>query len=896
MEAPGVGALGGLLAEAAGAAGGGAGAGGAGGGGGGGGGAGGDGAGAGGAGGGRRPFLRRGDAQRRARPPLYRKSRGPADLENTPPGRAFRGGGEGRGGARAGGAPVPMALPSPPTPSPPRAEAAAEPPAAGAGAGTWPAAELAPPPAGEGRPLEADSQLVPPPPGAGAPEGGVEEAGGARRLWDLGQASPYLAAFLLEEEGEGGVGPANAGELSPPAAPSPGQGAAGAPSPGGGVGQSTPRTQQRHWAAQKAEELEELEEFEDLERQILEQELSESTGAAGAAAGQDSGPPSVSKPPPAPREEAGEEEDGPGGPLDDGGGASSLTAAMVETRLVPPAEPIGPQPTLPKSPPDAAELGERAELRPAGGGAERRAPEAADLHLADEGPPSRGVDKALLMASFQRHAQPAAGAGAGAGAGAEYDAATVCSEDSSVKATSAFVHHLFYEKPKQPPPSILRERPAAKPLGGGAKGRGPGGSAASKQHELERALAERVGELDREAAQVREERQRLAKLRSDVEARQTRLQEAELVHQRQVAADRAALAEARERDERRARKETHELEMKRRALLHLPSKKERDDLQALRDALAAEREAAKAKDRSHRMNEDRLRRQMGALQDEVGELRGEVQRLEGERLAAWDRQCDGAPGGGETTRLADSLGARGAGAPGGVLLPGPGGVPDDALVRSSLEGPPPEAAVAWGAARREEEDLGLPSSSPALRDAARGGAPALPSPGARSEAASGTAGASPPPGAALAAAAGAGGEGRRERRLPDGTRRVQYANGTQKQTLPDKTTTVWFNNGDLKRTRAGGKVEYFYAEVDTWHVTHADGLEVYYFASGQAEAHFPDGAKEILFADGVARRVGAPGAPGAPAPPAEADADPAALSRALRAPPPYLDPRPPPLP
>ena len=33
--------------------------------------------------------------------------------------------------------------------------------------------------------------------------------------------------------------------------------------------------------------------------------------------------------------------------------------------------------------------------------------------------------------------------------------------------------HLFYEKPKQPPPSILRERPAAKPLGGGAKGRGP---------------------------------------------------------------------------------------------------------------------------------------------------------------------------------------------------------------------------------------------------------------------------------------------------------------------------------------------------------------------------------------------------------------------------------------
>jgi len=719
-----------------------------------------------------------------------------------------------------------------------------------------------------------------------------EGPGGARRLWDLGQASPYLAAFLPEEEGEDGDG-----EPPPPAALSPGHGAAAAAarSPGGGVGKSTPRTQQRHWEAQKAEEREELEEFEDLERQILEQELSESTGATGAAAGEDSGPPSVSKPTPA-REGVGEEEGGPGGPLDDCGDASSLTTSMVETRLVSPTKPISPPLPLPESHPDAAELGKPEELRPADGDLGGRAPEATDLQLADEGPPSRGVDKALLMASFQRHVQPATKAGAEAGAaGADNDAATVCSEDSSVKATSAFVHHLFYEKPKQPPPSILRERPAAKPLGGGSKVRGRGGSAASKQHELERALAERVGELDREAAQVREERQRLARLRSDVEARQTRLQEAELVHQRQVAADRATLAETRERDERRARKEAHELEMKRRALLHLPSKKERDDLQTLRDALAAEREAAKAKDRSHRMNEDRLRRQIGALQDEVGELRGEVQRLEGERLAAWDRQCDGVPGGGETTRLADSLGTKGA-ALGGGLLPGPGGVSDDTLVRRSLEGAPAEAGSAWGAALREE-DLGFPSSSPALRDAARGSAPDLPSPGARSEAASG-AGGSPPPGAALAAAATgeASGEGRRERRLPDGTRRVQYANGTQKQTLPDKTTTVWFNNGDLKRTRAGGKIEYFYAEVDTWHVTHADGLEVYYFASGQAEAHFPDGAKEILFADGVARRVPPPSAAGGPTPATEADADPAALSRALRAPPPYLDPRPPPLP
>jgi hypothetical protein len=38
-------------------------------------------------------------------------------------------------------------------------------------------------------------------------------------------------------------------------------------------------------------------------------------------------------------------------------------------------------------------------------------------------------------------------------------------------------------------------------------------------------------------------------------------------------------------------------------------------------------------------------------------------------------------------------------------------------------------------------------------------------------------------------------------------------------------------------------VEYYYAEVDTWHTTHADGVEVFYFATGQTEAHHPDGLK-----------------------------------------------------
>ncbi len=40
-------------------------------------------------------------------------------------------------------------------------------------------------------------------------------------------------------------------------------------------------------------------------------------------------------------------------------------------------------------------------------------------------------------------------------------------------------------------------------------------------------------------------------------------------------------------------------------------------------------------------------------------------------------------------------------------------------------------------------------------------------------------------------------------------------------------------------------MEYLYAEVDTWHTTCSDGTQVFHFASGQAEAHRPDGSKEV---------------------------------------------------
>jgi hypothetical protein len=85
------------------------------------------------------------------------------------------------------------------------------------------------------------------------------------------------------------------------------------------------------------------------------------------------------------------------------------------------------------------------------------------------------------------------------------------------------------------------------------------------------------------------------------------------------------------------------------------------------------------------------------------------------------------------------------------------------------------------------------------------------------------------------------------------TRRVvTYSNGTEKEILPDGTTICRFANGDIKTTYANiGIVVYYYAKSKTSHTTHADGLEVFEFSSGQVERHFPNGETEVVFPDGA---------------------------------------------
>lgn len=102
-------------------------------------------------------------------------------------------------------------------------------------------------------------------------------------------------------------------------------------------------------------------------------------------------------------------------------------------------------------------------------------------------------------------------------------------------------------------------------------------------------------------------------------------------------------------------------------------------------------------------------------------------------------------------------------------------------------------------------------------------------------------------------------DGRIERFYGSGRRVVTFTNGTIKEMVPiggGTEETVYFTNDDIKRTSPGGVVEYYYAEVETWHTTHPSGVELYHFVNThQVELHGANDYREILFPDGTLRRV-----------------------------------------
>ena len=65
-----------------------------------------------------------------------------------------------------------------------------------------------------------------------------------------------------------------------------------------------------------------------------------------------------------------------------------------------------------------------------------------------------------------------------------------------------------------------------------------------------------------------------------------------------------------------------------------------------------------------------------------------------------------------------------------------------------------------------------------------------------------------------------------------------------------------FANGDLKDCLADGTIVYKYAATNATQTTFpSTKIEVFQFVSGQVERHFPDGTREIHFANGTTKRI-----------------------------------------
>eukprot|EP00775_Hariotina_reticulata_P008702 gene8702-8883_t len=141
-------------------------------------------------------------------------------------------------------------------------------------------------------------------------------------------------------------------------------------------------------------------------------------------------------------------------------------------------------------------------------------------------------------------------------------------------------------------------------------------------------------QLEAAEATLQQERGSLRKMRVDVEKAANRLQQEQQAWERQRAAAQASLEAWRSDEARRLARERRVLEQQSKALLKLPSKKEKSSLEALEGQLEKERADGRAAAARHRLTVERLRSQIKELQDRAAELREEVRWHEAQALSS----------------------------------------------------------------------------------------------------------------------------------------------------------------------------------------------------------------------------------------------------------------------
>eukprot|EP00879_Flechtneria_rotunda_P016497 GHRR01017265.1.p1 GENE.GHRR01017265.1~~GHRR01017265.1.p1 ORF type:complete len:545 (+),score=240.41 GHRR01017265.1:917-2551(+) len=141
-------------------------------------------------------------------------------------------------------------------------------------------------------------------------------------------------------------------------------------------------------------------------------------------------------------------------------------------------------------------------------------------------------------------------------------------------------------------------------------------------------------QLAAEEHRLQQDRLALKKMRTELEKAATRLEQERQAWERQKATAQASIEAWRAEEAKRLNRERRVLEQQSKALLKLPSKKEKSALAAVEAQLEQERNETRAAAARSRLTMDRLRCQIKELQDQNNELHEEVRWHEAHALTS----------------------------------------------------------------------------------------------------------------------------------------------------------------------------------------------------------------------------------------------------------------------
>ncbi|GAB4819297.1 hypothetical protein N2152v2_006343 [Parachlorella kessleri] len=185
-------------------------------------------------------------------------------------------------------------------------------------------------------------------------------------------------------------------------------------------------------------------------------------------------------------------------------------------------------------------------------------------------------------------------------------------EEIPMKPTSSLVQKFFFSQKVEKAPLLKQESTAPEEL-----------------------LRKQVEELEEQVKRLNEERSRVAQQRKQVEEAKAKVEQEKAALEKRKAEELAQVEALKIEELRKLQRDRRVLEKQSRALLKLPTKREKEEIQALEAVLEKERQNGRGKDARHKLTVDRLRRQILELQEKNRELQEQVQFLEAQRLQEW---------------------------------------------------------------------------------------------------------------------------------------------------------------------------------------------------------------------------------------------------------------------